>query len=101
MATTKLTFGSVLNTIASTANTLTSTLEAAGVGASMLQAFAAKQHSEQLLAYRKEAVLFEQQLNARLADELAQSAKVITAKKAADSAYATSFDHFYALVSAA
>ena len=101
MATTKLTFGSVLNTISSTANTLTSTLEAAGVGASMLQAFAAKQHSEQLLAYRKEAVLFEQSLNARLADELAVASRVITAKKAADPAYAEAFDHFYALVSAA
>ena len=101
MATAKLTIGSVLGTVTAAATTITGTLEAAGVYASMLQAYANKQHSEELMSYRKEAVLFEEQLNARLADELAESAKTIATKKQTDANYATSFDHFYKLVAAA
>jgi len=98
MSTTKLTFGSVLTTVATTANTLTATIGAVGVGADMLTAFVNKQSNEQAYQYKLEAKAFKQNCRAEIALQLANSAEQVNKQKAKSASFAASFDHFYALL---
>lgn len=100
MATSRFTLGSILTTVSTTANALTSSVASIGAGADMLNAFVGKQASEQAVRYAKEALVFEEKLTTELADDLAESAKIINAKKAKDPEYAQSFDYFYQKLSA-
>lgn len=100
MSTSRFTIGSILTTVSTTANAVTSTVASLGAGADMLNAFVAKQASEQALRYAKEATEFEEKLITEIADSLATAAKVISAKKAKDPEYAASFDYYYKKLSA-
>ena len=98
MASTKLAFGSILNTVATTANTLSATIGAVGVGADMLTAFVNKQSNEQAYQYKLEAKAFKQNCRAEIALQLANSAEQVAKQKAKSASFAASFDHFYALL---
>ena len=98
MATSKLTFGSILTTVSTTANTLTATIGAVGVGADMLTAFVNKQSQEQAYQYKLEAKAFKQNCRAEIALQLANSAEQVAKQKAKSATFAASFDHFYALL---
>lgn len=98
MANTKLTFGSILTTVSTTANTLTATIGAAGVGADMLTAFVNKQSQEQAYQYKLEAKAFKQNCRAEIALQLANSAEAVNKAKAKSASFAASFDHFFALL---
>lgn len=98
MATSKLTFGSILTTVSTTANTLTATIGAVGVGADMLTAFVNKQSMEQAYQYKLEAKAFKQNCRAEIALQLANSAEQVNKQKEKSTSFAASFDHFYALL---
>ena len=98
MATSKLTFGSILTTVSTTANTLTATIGAVGVGADMLTAFVNKQSMEQAYQYKLEAKAFKQNCRAEIALQLANSAEQVAKQKEKSASFAASFDHFYALL---
>ncbi len=98
MATSKLTFGSILTTVSTTANTLTATIGAVGVGADMLTAFVNKQSMEQAYQYKLEAKAFKQNCRAEIALQLANSAEQVAKQKEKSTSFAASFDHFYALL---
>ena len=98
MATSKLTFGSILTTVSTTANTLTATIGAVGVGADMLTAFVNKQSMEQAYQYKLEAKAFKQNWRAEIALQLANSAEQVNKQKEKSTSFAASFDHFYALL---
>jgi hypothetical protein len=98
MSTSRFTLGSILTTVSTTANTLTSTISSVGKGAEMLNAFVEKQAKEQAYRYDLEHKVFQETTKVELADQLATSAKTIDAKKHKDPAYAASFDHFYSLL---
>ena len=99
MASTKLTFGSVLNTVTTTANTITGLVSSVGVGANMLNAYADKQAMEQAFQYKLDAVTFKEIARANSGRDLAKQAKEIAAEKAKDPAFAESFDHYFKLLS--
>jgi len=98
MASTKLAFGSILTTVATTANTITASIGAIGVGADMLTAFVNKQSNEQAYQYKLEAKAFKQNCRAEIALQLATAAEQVTKQKAKSTSFATSFDHFFALL---
>ena len=98
MASTKLTFGSILTTVSTTANTLTATIGAVGVGADMLTAFVNKQSQEQAYQYKLEAKAFKQNCRAEIALQLATAAEQVAKQKAKSASFAASFDHFFALL---
>lgn len=98
MASTKLAFGSILTTVATTANTITASIGAVGVGADMLTAFVNKQSNEQQYQYKLEAKAFKQNCRAEIALQLANSAEQVTKQKAKSASFAASFDHFFALL---
>ena len=100
MASTKLTFGAVLNTVTTTASALTSTISALGKGADMLSAYADKQAMEQAYLYSQEVIVFKEQTDAELALRLATSAEEVNKQKAKSSAFATSFDHYFEVLKA-
>ena len=98
MSTTRFAFGSILNTVSTTANTITSTVGSIGKGADMLNSFVEKQAMEQAYRYRLEHKVFQETTRVELADQLAASAAVIDAKKQKSAEYTASFNHFYALL---
>ena len=101
MATSKLTFGSILTTVSTTANTLTATIGAVGVGADMLTAFVNKQSSEQQYQYKLEAIAFKENCKAEVALQLANAAENISKQKSKSLNFAQSFDHYFAMLNVA
>ena len=98
MASTKLAFGSILTTVSTTANTITASIGAVGVGADMLTAFVNKQSNEQAYQYKLEAKAFKQNCRAEIALQLANSAEQVAKQKAKSQTFSDSFDHFFALL---
>lgn len=100
MASTKLTFGAILNTVGTTANTLTATIGAFGVGANMLAAYADKQAAEQAFQYKLDSVTFKELARVNAGRDIAKQAQEIAKEKAKDPEFAKSFDHYFNLLSA-
>jgi hypothetical protein len=100
MASTKLTFGSILTTVSTTANTVTALVGAAGVGATMLNAYAAKAEAEQQYQYKLDSVSFKEAARATTAIQLAQQAEEVNKAKAKSATFAASFDHYFELLKA-
>jgi hypothetical protein len=100
MASTKLTFGAILNTVSTTANTITNTIGALGVGANMLAAYADKAHAEQTFQYKLDMAQYKQTARATSALEVANQAEEINKAKAKSPEFAKSFDHFFEMFSA-
>ena len=98
MASTKLAFGSILTTVATTANTITASIGAIGVGADMLTAFVNKQSNEQAYQYKLEAKAFKANCRAEIALQLATAAEQVAKQKAKSQTFSDSFDHFFALL---
>jgi hypothetical protein len=100
MATTKVTFGNLLTTVSTTANTITATIGAVGVGADMLTAYVTKQRDEQAIEYKLEGVAFEKTCMAAVALRLANAAEDIAKQKQKSLTFAASFDYYYAMLEA-
>jgi hypothetical protein len=100
MATTKLTFGSLLQTVTTTANTLTATVATIGKGADMLAAYADKAALEQAYEYSKEHIVFKEEIDTSLADRLASNGLIIKKKCANNEEYSELFNHYLQLIKA-
>ena len=100
MASTKLTFGAILNTVTSTASALTSTVSAIGTGATMLEAYATKAADEQRYQYSQDVIGMQQRIDTNIARDIARSVIEINKEKQKDPAFAEAFDHFYKLLEA-
>ena len=64
----------------------------------MLNAYALKQRDEQTVEYKFEGVAFEQTCRAQVALRLANAAEDITRQKQKSATFASSFDHYFALL---
>jgi hypothetical protein len=89
-STAKITWGSILQTITSSANTVTTSID-------MLEAFVSKSSLEQQYEYSKEYLVFKEETDTAMADRLATNGLVIK-KKCEDPEYAELFNHYLKLI---
>lgn len=100
MTTARFTIGSLFTTVSATANTATAIVGSVAKSADMLTAFVDKHAAQQTMQYAKEALVFEERLNATLALQLATDAENIAKEKAKSASFASSFDHYFAKLQA-